>query len=245
MSPARAPRHEGSPRRPGARGLDLQAAAVVLTLLLFKATAQGSVDAPPNILLILVDDLGYGDLSSLGARDVQTPRIDGLAAAGMRFRRFYANSTVCSPTRAALLTGRYPDRVGVPGVIRTHAEDSWGRLSDEAVLLPGVLRARGYQSALVGKWHLGLAAPDTPLDRGFDVFHGFLGDMMDDYFTHRRHGINYMRDGREEVDPEGHATELFTRWAVDFLGSRQKDAAPFFLYLAYNAPHAPIQPPAA
>jgi arylsulfatase A-like enzyme len=111
-------------------------------------------------------------------------------------------------------------------------------------MLPAVLRQTGYHTAIVGKWHLGLTAPDTPLDRGFDHFRGFLGDMMDDYYTHLRHGQNYLRSGRQVIEPKGHATDLFTAWAVDYLRSREGKSAPFFLYLAYNAPHDPIQPPA-
>ena len=199
--------------------------------------------APPNILLILADDLGYGDLGAWGARDIQTPNIDALAASGVRFDPFYSNSPVCSPTRAALLTGRYPDCVGVPGVIRTHAENSWGYLAPDAELLPARLRRAGYHTAAIGKWHLGLESPNTPTERGFDFFHGFLGDMMDDYYTHRRHGNNYMRRDRAEIDPHGHATDLFTAWAAEYLKSRASGSAPFFLYLAYNAPHTPIQPP--
>ena len=197
----------------------------------------------PNVLFIMVDDLGYGDLSGYGGRDVRTPHLDRLAAAGVRFSNFYANAPVCSPSRASLLTGQYPDLAGVPGVIRTHPENSWGWLSPGAEMLPTRLKKAGYQTAIVGKWHLGLEAPDTPNDRGFDLFHGFLGDMMDDYYHHRRHDRNYMRLNRRTIEPEGHATDLFTRWAIDYLRSRRGNQAPFFLYLAYNAPHDPIQPP--
>lgn len=195
----------------------------------------------PNIVMILVDDLGYGDLSCYGAPDLKTPNIDALMSAGMRFDAFYANSPVCSPTRAALLTGRFSDMVGVPGVIRTDRANSWGRLAD-VPLLPAMLKKAGYHSACIGKWHLGLGKPDLPQDRGFDHFKGFLGDMMDDYVTHRRHGNNYMRDGEKEIDPEGHATDLFTGWACEYIAARGKAKEPFFLYLAYNAPHTPLQP---
>ncbi|MCL5278356.1 MAG: sulfatase-like hydrolase/transferase [Planctomycetes bacterium] len=198
----------------------------------------------PNVLVILADDLGYGDLSSYGAVDLKTPNIDGLITAGMRFDSFYANCPVCSPTRASLMTGRYPDLVGVPGVIRTHLTNSWGYLLPQAVLLPQMLKRASYHTALIGKWHLGLAAPNLPNERGFDHFHGFLGDMMDDYVNHRRHGFNYLRLNEQEVDPQGHATDLFTQWAIDYLRERsQRKDVPFFLYLAYNAPHGPIQPP--
>ena len=215
----------------------------LLLLVLFLFSQGVTLAQQPNIVLILVDDLGYGDLASYGAADMQTPHIDALIAEGMRFDQFYANSPVCSPTRAALLTGRHPPLVGVPGVIRTHAADSWGYLDPHATLLPAMLKQAGYHTAMVGKWHLGLESPNIPTERGFDTFEGYLGDMMDDYFTHRRHGINYMRRNRDAIDPEGHATDLFTDWAVRYIKEREASTAPFFLYLSYNAPHTPIQPP--
>ncbi len=208
------------------------------------ALAKGQTAHRPNILMILVDDLGYGDLSSYGAKDMKTPNIDKLVASGMRFNNFYANCPVCSPTRASLLSGRYPDLVGIPGVIRTHLKNNWGYMAPQAALLPKLLSRAGYHTTIVGKWHLGLASPNTPTGRGFDHFHGFLGDMMDDYYNHRRHGNNYMRLDNKEIDPKGHATDLFTQWAIDYIRRRSGSGQPFFLYLAYNAPHTPIQPPA-
>lgn len=200
-------------------------------------------ESKPNILFILTDDQGYHDVSYYGTKDIQTPNIDLIASAGMRFDNFYANSTVCSPTRAAILTGRYQDRVGVPGVIRTYPEDNWGYLNPNATLLPQELRGAGYETAIIGKWHLGLESPNIPTERGFDYFHGWLGDMMDDYWKHRRHDINYMRLNEKTIDPEGHATDLFTDWSVDYIKDQAKSEKPFFLYLAYNAPHFPVQPP--
>lgn len=197
----------------------------------------------PNILLILADDHGYGDISIHDGPSIQTPNIDRIATSGVRFSKFYANSSVCSPSRASLMTGRYPDRVGVPGVIRTHPENSWGYFRQDAVTLPSVLKQQDYHTALIGKWHLGLEPENHPCKRGFDHFHGFLGDMMDDYYTHLRHDINYMRYGGDTIDPRGHATDLFTEWSVDFIRAQAQSSQPFFLYLAYNAPHTPIQPP--
>ncbi len=201
------------------------------------------VQEKPNILFILADDLGYGDLSCQGGKDIQTPNIDRLFSAGVRFSSFYSNSTVSSPTRAALLTGCYPDMVGVPGVIRTNIDDSWGYLDPAAITLPQMLNKGGYHTALIGKWHLGLDSPDLPNERGFGFFHGFLGDMMDDYMNHRRQGINYMRLNNEEIDPAGHASDLFSGWASEYIRKEAADNSPFFLFLSFNAPHFPIQPP--
>ncbi len=217
-----------------------------------SALADVSTPAPaqtkPNIVVILVDDLGYGDLSSYGATDLQSPAIDSLVTRGLKFTRAYANCPVCSPTRAALLSGRYPELVGVPGVIRTHdPKSSWGYLSPDSVLLPAMLKKVGYQTAIVGKWHLGDRPEALPQAKGFDHAAVFLGDMMDDYYTHLRADINYMRYDGETVDPPGHATHVFTEWSIEYIRQCTQAPAdhrrPFFLYLAYNAPHTPIQPP--
>ncbi len=215
--------------------------AMLASSLVFSQACRA--EPHPNIVVILADDLGRGDYSAFGTPDLRTPHIDRLFREGMTFDNFYANSPVCSPTRAALMTGCYPDRVGVPGVIRDIPANSWGYLSQKCVFLPSRLKTAGYHSAIVGKWHLGFDAPNTPLDRGFDFFHGFLGDMMDDYWSHLRNGKNFLRHNRETIVAEGHATDLFTAWACDYLKTRADKPEPFFLYLAYNAPHDPIQPP--
>ena len=187
-------------------------------LVLSLAAVACVAAAKPNILVILTDDQGRGDYSAFGTRDIRTPHLDRLCREGMTFQNFFANSCVCSPTRAALLTGCYPDRVGVPGVIREETpDDSWGYLSARATLLPQLLKPAGYHTALIGKWHLGIGSPNTPTERGFDFFQGFLGDMMDDYWTHLRHGHNFMRRNLEVIAPQGHATDVFTGWACDYL----------------------------
>ena len=211
--------------------------------LLFSLALSGAAKKP-NIVCILVDDLGYSDLSSFGGTDIRTPAIDGLMKAGLRFDQFYSNCTVCTPTRASLLTGRYPDMVGAPGVIRQWAKDSWGYFKPSGPTLPDLMGKAGYHTGMVGKWHLGFESPNIPNDRGFDLFHGFLADMMDDYWTHLRGGVNWMRLNKEVVKPKGHATEVFTRWGIEYIKEQAADKKkPFFLYLAYNAPHFPIQPP--
>ena len=221
-------------------------AVLVLLALQSYCVPHAAADSgrPPNIIVILADDLGYGDLSSYGAKDLDTPNVDRLVREGMKFTNFYANCPVCSPTRAALLSGRYQESVGVPGVIRTHSTNSWGLLDPNAALLPAALKTAGYRTAMFGKWHLGLGEPNLPNLRGFDFFHGFLGDMMDDYFHHRRHDVNYMRINDQTIDPPGHATDLFTEWTCRWLKEYDEEE-PLFVYLPYNAPHSPIQPPEA
>lgn len=216
---------------------------IILPALGFISSFSFAQQKSPNILLIFTDDQGYHDVSYYGTDDIQTPNIDQIAAAGMRFDNFYANSPVCAPTRASLLSGRYPDFVGVPGLIRLHANNNWGYLDPKAILLPARLKERGYHTAHIGKWNLGLESPNLPNERGFDYFHGWLEDMMDDYWTHRRHKQNFLRLNDQTIDPEGHATDLFTQWSVDYIQNQAKDDLPFFLYLAYNAPHFPVQPP--
>ena len=216
----------------------------LLTAIILCLSAAHSQAAKPNIVMILVDDLGYSDLSSFGGTDIRTPAIDKLMNSGLRFDQFYSNCTVCTPTRASLLTGRYPDLVGAPGVIRQNAVSNWGYFKPTGPTLPELMSKAGYHTGMVGKWHLGFESPNIPNDRGFDFFHGFLADMMDDYWTHMRGGVNWMRRNKEVIKPKGHATEIFTQWAIDYVKeqSANKDQ-PFFLYLAYNAPHFPIQPP--
>lgn len=217
---------------------------LVLIWLGLCCHAAGDAPARPNILVILTDDLGYGDVSIDQERDVRTPNLERLASSGMHFTGMRANATVCSPSRAALLTGCYADRVGVPGVIRTNPENSWGFFDPRAPTLADELKRAGYHTALIGKWHLGQDSPNHPNDRGFDLFHGFLGDMMDSYTTHLRGGVNYMRHNREVIDPKGHATDLFAEWTCAHLRQMAMEAnRPFFLYLAFNAPHFPIEPP--
>jgi len=238
------------------------AAYLCLFAICFANTCSAETPQPKqqNVLLLIVDDLGFADLSCLGSEDMKTPHLDQLYSESLKLGRLYANCPVCSPTRASVLTGCYPDRVGVPGVIRTHPENNWGYYQPFTQTLPHQLQNSGYETVAIGKWHLGLSPETHPLSQGFERFQGYLGDMMDDYYKHRRHGINYMRNGRDEIDPQGHATDLFTQWAVDYINGRvkkitPKDASdptgprpegerkPWFLYLAYNAPHTPIQPP--
>lgn len=216
---------------------------IIIAALLCLSNLMAAQAERPNILIIFTDDQGFYDVSYYNKKDIETPAIDALVDAGMRFDNFYANCPVCSPSRAALLTGRQQDLVGVQGVIRDLPLNTWGSWDPNSTSLATVLQRNGYHTALVGKWHLGLESPNLPNDRGFTYFKGFIGDMMDDYYHHRRHGHNFMRLNYSKIDPEGHATDLFSEWAIDYIEDTKHREEPFFLYLAYNAPHSPIQPP--
>ena len=189
--------------------------------------------AHPNIVYILADDLGYGDLGCFGNEWARTPAIDRLADAGAQLTQHYSGSPVCAPARACLLTGRYPHRTGAIDVEWIRGAD---RLGLHETTIADVLRAHGYATGLVGKWHLGSGSPSFhPNRRGFTEFVGFHHGISD-YYDWRldRNGAPMQADGR-------YLTDVFTDEAVDFV--RRHRAEPFFLYLAYNAPHTPLQAP--
>jgi arylsulfatase A-like enzyme len=207
--------------------------------LLVAAVAQSAETAPkPNVLFLLADDLGWGDVG-FHQSEIQTPHIDRLAAAGARLEQFYVQS-LCSPTRAALMTGRYPIRYGLQvGVVRPWAQ--YG-LPLEECTLPQALRGAGYETAICGKWHLGhFQAAYLPTRRGFDHQYGLYNGMMD-YFTHDRDGgLDWHRDDKPLVE-EGYSTFLIAAEAVRII--QQHDAAkPLFLYVPFNAVHSPHQVP--
>jgi len=189
--------------------------------------------AHPNIVYILADDLGYGDLGCFGNEWARTPAIDRLADAGAQLTQHYSGSPVCAPARACLLTGRYPHRTGAIDVEWIRGAD---RLGLHETTIADVLRAHGYATGLVGKWHLGSGSPSFhPNRRGFTEFVGFHHGISD-YYDWRldRNGAPMQADGR-------YLTDVFTDEAVDFV--RRHRGEPFFLYLAYNAPHTPLQAP--
>jgi len=198
---------------------------------------QGAT-ARPNIVLILADDLGSKDVGYQGS-EIRTPTIDRLAREGVRFTQFYS-FPLCSPTRAALLTGRSPMRYGLAySVIRPWAP--YGLPLDEHII-PQTLKSLGYQTVMVGKWHLGHANRRLlPHARGFDHFYGHVNGNID-YYTHEREGaIDWQRNG-VSVHEEGYSTDLLAREAVRMITGRDR-SRPLFLYLAFNAPHTPLQAP--
>ncbi len=194
----------------------------------------------PNIVFVMADDLGYGDLGITGRTDYRTPFIDGIARDGMQLMQSYCAAPVCSPTRVALLTGRYPAREPV-GLIEPLTTQLDGLPADPHTL-PRLMKDAGYDTALVGKWHLGLGPAFHPMRHGFDEFYGFLGAAAD-YASHRdtETKVNQFFDGTTPVTESGYLTDMFTDRAVRYV-SRVR-TKPFFLSLQYNAPHWPWQAP--
>lgn len=204
----------------------------------------------PNFIVIMTDDQGYGDLSCMGATDFATPHLDALAAGGARFTSWYSGSPVCSPSRASLLTGRYPGNAGVHAILRGHRKATG--LSPECPTIATAVRELGYQTAMVGKWHLGLQHESRPNQNGFDYFYGFMAGCVD-YYSH----ISYwgMSDGRtdpthdlwenetELYDNGRYFTEMISEKSVEKIREMAGKEEPFLLYVAYNAPHYPMHAP--
>ncbi len=204
--------------------------------LLVSASAAG-----PNIVLILADDLGYGDVGCYGGSLSETPHIDALAAKGLRFTDFHSSGTMCSPTRAATLTGQYQQRFGRKFDSALGARNHDEGLPLEPLTIAEHLKANGYATACFGKWHLGYGLPSLPLNYGFDEFRGLVsGDG--DYHTHvnRSGGEDWWKQN-ELAKESGYTTELLTKYSLDFIERHHEE--PFFLYLPHLAIHFPWQGP--
>ena len=231
---------------------------VFLLLVLFSIANPPAASAQakrPNVIFILMDDMGYADLGCMGAKDVRTPNIDRLAREGVKFTDFYANAPVCTPTRAAFITGRYQQRVGLEWALGYSAEqyrrqdNRWVPEPDK--YLPGLptteqsiarlLRQIGYRCGIFGKWHLGFRPEFNPLRHGFDEYFGVLTGHADYYSYKYFDGTYTLRSGDKEVQAKGYLTDLVTQKAVDFI-ERHADQS-FFLYVPHLAVHFPFQVP--
>jgi arylsulfatase A len=215
------------------------AAAVVIPN--YGCSVGGSskaTDELPNIVLVMADDLGYGDIGCYGSTKIQTPNIDALARGGLRFTDYHSNCPVCSPTRAALLTGRYQQRCGIEGVV-TAAKHRHTGMALEEVTFAEVLKSRGYATGIFGKWHVGYNVEFNPARQGFDEFIGYVSGNVD-YHSHiDQAGFDDWWKNIQKVPEEGYCTDLITKHGVDFI-ERHKDE-PFCLYLPHEAPHYPYQ----
>jgi arylsulfatase A-like enzyme len=217
--------------------------AIVCLILLLTALGNPAAQAakPPHIIHIVADDLGWKDVGFNGCTDIRTPNLDALAAGGAKFTQFYVQP-MCTPTRAALMTGRYPFRYGLQTAV-IPSVSAYG-LDTTEWLMPQCLKEAGYRTAIIGKWHLGHADRKYwPRQRGFDYQYGaMIGEL--DYFTHEEHGVlDWYRDN-ELVREKGYTTELLGNDAVKLIEG-QDPSVPLYLYLAFNAPHTPYQAPEA
>jgi arylsulfatase A-like enzyme len=209
------------------------------------ASAQKGDRRRPNIVLIITDDVGYGDLGSYGAPDVKTPHIDRLARDGVRLTDFYANGATCTPTRAGLISGRYHQRFGLEQPLGARGEADWERgLSPTGRSLPRLLKNNGYATALVGKWHLGWKSEFSPTAHGFDYFFGFKSGYVD-YYQHTAGADAPARadlfENDRPAEVPGYMTDLITERSVRFI--EQNAGRPFFIDVSYNAAHWPYQRP--
>ncbi|MBK0369276.1 sulfatase-like hydrolase/transferase [Flavobacterium agrisoli] len=206
-------------------------------LLFFFGILQAqSTPEKPNIIVIIADDLGWHDVGYNGS-EIKTPNIDFLAKNGVQLNRFYVNPT-CSPTRASLLTGRPASRMGIVAPI---GDRSKLKLPDSIPTLPKFLKKQGYQTALIGKWHLGLNLESSPKGYGFDYSYGFLHGQIDQYTHLYKNGDKSWYRNGEFIEEEGHTTDLLTNDALHWLSKQKQQNAPFYLQLAYSAPHFPLQ----
>jgi arylsulfatase A-like enzyme len=206
-----------------------------------RAAAQDAKRSP-NFIIVMADDLGYGDLSVYDGW-IETPHLDRMAAEGLRFTDFHSSGAVCSPTRAGLMTGRYQQRAGIPGVVFAdpEREEHDDGLQPAEVTFAEVLGQAGYRTAMFGKWHLGYLRKYNPIHQGFDQFRGFVSGNVD-YFSHVDQVGNYdWWNGAELVNEHGYTTKLVTKHALRFIENKRDQ--PFCLYMAYAAPHSPYQGP--
>ncbi|MGY8769460.1 MAG: sulfatase-like hydrolase/transferase [Pirellulales bacterium] len=216
-----------------------QSALVLIIVSLFSCltkaeeSGENSSVQQPNIIVIIADDLGYGDTSVYDGW-VKTPELERMAAEGLTFTDFHSNSSVCSPTRAGFLTGRYQQRVGIVDVVARHL-DTPG-LSPSEITIPRLMKQNGYRTALFGKWHLGVEQEFNPVHHGFDEFRGYLDGYID-YHSHQ----NTWHNGLVKEDQPGYSTHLITENAVKFIQKNQDN--PFFLLVAHEAVHLPFQTP--
>ncbi len=206
----------------------------------WPVSLEAAADRPPNIVLILVDDQGYYDLGCYGASEVQTPRIDAMAEEGTRFTDYYAAAPICSPSRAGLLTGCYPRRVG--NAVWVHRADSRTGIHPDEVTIAELLKSGGYATACIGKWHLGFHEPFLPHNQGFDHYFGLLHnlDSVEAVYFEEDGGVPLMRNGEVIKRPAEPAelTRLYTDEAIEFI--KQNQSRPFFLYLPHTMLHQPL-----
>ena len=211
---------------------------IILLHLFFSCNISNDHNDKPNIILIVADDLGYGDLSIFGNKNILTPNIDKLGEEGVVYTDFHSNGSVCSPTRAALLTGKYQQRVGVSGVITAKNHRDKGLSTDE-ITFANIAKESGYKTGIFGKWHLGYDPKYNPINQGFDEFIGFVSGNVD-YHSHiDQEGYKDWWFDNKLNEEFGYSTDLISKHSIDFI-KKNKDEN-FLLYIAHESPHYPFQ----
>ena len=219
---------------------------IVFTFLILFSCEKTEKLKKPNFIIIFTDDLGYGDLGSYGHPTIKTPYLDQMAKERMRFTQFYVGSSICTPSRAALLTGKLPVQTGMYGKRSVLFPDNAGGLDPKEITIASALKKNGYKTACIGKWHLGHLKKYMPLNHGFDSFYGipYSNDMRPegkwDYARDNFPPLPFL-DGHDTIGvtlDQGNFIEMFTQKSVDFLHQNKNN--PFFLYLAHTAPHTPL-----
>lgn len=211
---------------------------IVLGLITVFNPMQAQTNKKPNIIIIMADDLGYNDISCFGNTNIKTPHLDQMALEGIKFTDFHSNGAVCSPTRAALITGKYQQRTGITGVVTAKSHRHVGLPLSE-ITFAEALKSNGYVTGMFGKWHVGYRPEYNPTKQGFDEYKGFVSGNVD-YHSHiDQEGHFDWWEGDKQKDDEGYSTDLITNYSIDFI-KRHKDS-PFLLYLPHEAPHYPFQ----
>ncbi|HEX6627842.1 MAG TPA: sulfatase-like hydrolase/transferase [Gemmatimonadaceae bacterium] len=216
-------------------------ASVLIPFSVAAAQPAARAGDRPNVVLILMDDLGYGDIGSYGVKDAKTPNLDRLAREGIRLTDAYANGANCSPTRAGLISGQYQQRYGIEWPLGAVAGDSARGLPVTGATLPALLKKNGYATGLIGKWHLGFRREFGPNAHGFDEFFGFMSGAVGYYSHQRGDGTPDLYENTTPVEVPGYLTDEITRRAISFIDRHSID--PFFLEVAYNAVHWPFDVP--
>tara|TARA_R110002126_G_scaffold22865_5_gene81091 strand:- start:15746 stop:17071 length:1326 start_codon:yes stop_codon:yes gene_type:complete len=216
----------------------LNALFSLIFLSIITLSCKAQKETKPNIIIIMADDMGYGDLSCYGSTLIRTPNLDKMASEGIKFTDFHANGPVCSPTRAAILTGKYQQRVGIDGVITAKHHRDKGLAVSEKTFADAIKKA-GYVTGMFGKWHVGYKKEFNPINQGFDEYIGYVSGNVD-YHSHiDQEGYEDWWVGDSIKNEKGYSTDLITEHSVDFI-KRHKDE-PFLLYIPHEAPHGPFQ----
>jgi len=206
---------------------------------IYSCACKVKSDTKPNIILIMADDLGYGGIGCYGNENIKTPNLDLLASEGLRFTDFHSNGPVCTPTRAALLTGQYQQRSGMEGVIYVNGETRKVGMDTTVTTIADILKNYGYETGIFGKWHLGYKKIFNPVNNGFNKFIGYISGNIDYHSHYDNAGIFDWYHNLDSIHENGYVTDLITHHSIEFIIRNQEN--PFFMFISHEAPHVPFQ----